>query len=224
MSAGKGKLVVFEGLDSAGKRTQALMLLERLKKSGRKTAYAAFPTYEKTVFGKLVGKYLRGELKLGPYSAALVYALDRMQFRGDFVEKLRHGAVVVLDRYVNSNLYQAARVAPAERPRFIKWLDAIESPLPAAGAVVFLNVPPEVSERLLEARGAKMKRFKGKDLHEKSLEYQREVGKVYAGEARRRKWIIVDCWRKAGGDVVMRPREEIHEAVWSALKARRIVR
>jgi len=218
----RGRLIVFEGLDSAGKKTQALMLVKRLKREGPGVVLAAFPTYEKTRFGKLVSGYLRGEITASPYTAALVYALDRCQFREDFLEKIRGGKTIVVDRYVYSNLYQAARIKPGQRKWFVEWLDCLEAPMPAADAVILLDAPPEVSERLLEGRGAKMKRFRGKDILEKSLEYQREVRSVYLSEARKRKWIVVDCWKKIGGDLVMRPRQEIHESVWRALRKRRI--
>ncbi len=218
----KGRLIVFEGLDSAGKKTQALALLKRLRALGGKAEVASFPTYEKTVFGKLVGNYLRGEMRLTPYEAALAYALDRAQFREALLEKLRAGKTIVVDRYVYSNFYQAARIKPEQRKWFVAWLECLEAPMPKADAVVFLDVPPEVSERLLEARGAKIKRFRGRDILEKSLEYQREVRKVYLSEAKKRKWIVVDCWKKIGGDLVMRPRQEIHESVWHALKKKRI--
>ena len=212
---------MIEGLDAAGKKTQAQLLADRLKKSGRRTVFATFPTYEKTVFGRLVGKYLKGELGLSPFTASLVFALDRLQFREHFLKKLAEGAVLVLDRYVNSNqAYQAARLPPAERAAFVKWLDAVESPMPAPAAVVYLDVPAELGEMMLEGRGAKMKRFKGKDVHEKSLEYQREVGRVYLAEAKRRKWIVVGCSFRKGDEIVMRPREDIHEDIWRALKSK----
>lgn len=220
----KGRIIVVEGLDAAGKKTQALMLAGRLKKSGKKTCFATFPTYEKTVFGRLVGKYLKGELKLSPFTASLVFALDRLQFRDDFAKKLAEGAILVLDRYVNSNqAYQAARLPAAQRAAFIKWLDAVESPMPAPAAVVYLNVPAELGELMLQGRGAKMKRFKGKDVHEKSLDYQREVGRVYLAEAKRKKWIMIECSFRRGDEIVMKSREEIREDIWKALRARGIV-
>lgn len=43
----RGKLIVFEGLDRAGKTTQCQMLVEALEKSGQKVKFMRFPgTYK----------------------------------------------------------------------------------------------------------------------------------------------------------------------------------
>ena len=44
--SGRGRLVVFEGLDQSGKQTQAEMLRDWLVSTGRTVRLLSFPTYD----------------------------------------------------------------------------------------------------------------------------------------------------------------------------------
>ena len=56
----KGKFIVIEGIDQSGKKTQSILLRNRLKKNGYKVGYISFPKYN-TSIGKLVKKCLHDD-------------------------------------------------------------------------------------------------------------------------------------------------------------------
>ena len=214
---GKGKLIVFEGLDASGKHTQCELLLRKLCACGVRTAFYAFPAYE-TRYGKLIARYLAGEFgpkdALSPKAIAALYALDRMQFRDAIARDLKNGKTVVCDRYVQSNLYQAAKLPRDQRPKFEAWAQRLEANAPAADCVVFLDVPVARGREMLKARGRKI------DVHEADANYQKEVRHEYLLAAKRDKnWVIVEC--AAAGRMLSR--EAVSARVWAALKKRRIL-
>ena len=55
----RGKFFLLEGGDSCGKKTQANLLAEKLKKEGKRVEIIHFPTYQKTPLGIFVAKYLK---------------------------------------------------------------------------------------------------------------------------------------------------------------------
>ncbi len=172
MASVRGKLIVIEGISSAGKKTQAELLLARLKSEGIKAELMHFPTYEKTLFGSLVGKYLAGEFGAKEEIievACLLYALDRYQFKKQIEEKLANNVFLVLDRYSQSNMgFQGAFFKGAEFNKMIDWIECVESRLPKADAVVFLDTPRKITEKLIEKREKKnvfVKENNGRDIH-----------------------------------------------------------
>ena len=58
----KGKFIVIDGTDGSGKTTQANLLIDRLKKSGRNPQMADFPQYNTKSAG-MVEEYLSGKYK-----------------------------------------------------------------------------------------------------------------------------------------------------------------
>ncbi len=48
-------LIAIEGIDRSGKRTHSMLLLERLRKIGRRVEHITFPDY-KTPLGKEINK------------------------------------------------------------------------------------------------------------------------------------------------------------------------
>jgi len=204
----EGKLIVLEGSDSAGKRTQSEMLLERLKKEGFEASLISFPRYE-TFFGKLVKKYLSGEFgsleKVKPELASLLYSLDRYDAMPEIEKLLDEGKVVVLDRYTASNVaHQASKFSGEERDSFIKWMEAVESRLPKPNLTIFLDLPVEVSLKLMKERPRE------KDIHELNSEYLKATREVYISLSENKDWEKIDC---AQGNSI-KPREEIRKMVW----------
>ena len=215
---GEMALIVLEGIDASGKKTQAQLLVERLKGSGRKAVLIDFPSYEANPFGKLIARYLKGEF--GPRErvpkkfVCLLYALDRYSRKKEIEGFLRKGFVVVLDRYTQANLaYQTADLKGRERRKFIAWIEELEKGLPKADAVVFLDVPPLESQKLLGKRKSKIEGVK-KDIHEKDRAFARRVYANYGLLAREKKWVVVKCMQKG----VLKPKEEIAALVFKALR------
>ncbi len=207
----KGKLIVIEGTDASGKHTQATALAAQLREKGKEVEEISFPTYE-TPFGKLVRKYLDGGFgpleSLPPEIPSMLYAADRLQHRDKLLEWLSKGKIVIANRYVQSNLYSAARISIAgARKSFIGWLKALEPTMPKADAVIFLDVPIAEAQGLLEKRG------NVKDLHERNTAYLENVREVYLQQAKAENWTVIGCIKNGK----MQSKEEIADAVYKAV-------
>ena len=214
-----GKLIVFEGTDSSGKKTQVELLAKRLKAEGKNAEVMSFPSYERTELGKLLSRYLKGEFgtkeQVGPEVGCMLYAMDRYQFKGKIENTLKGGKTLILDRYIPSNIYQAAKAEGKERLAIWEWAKNMESRLPQPDVVVFLNVPAEVSAKLFAGREMKSALVgKALDIHEADRAYQEAVRRLYLEVAKKERWIVIDCSRNG----TMRRPEDIHEDVYSKLK------
>ncbi len=197
-------LVAIEGIDGAGKRTQARLLKDRAEQAGLSAAVVSFPRYGQTVFARSVTDYLNGsKLEMGPASArytALLYAGDRFESR-DWLEELRRNHdLVVLDRYVGSNLaYQGAKVQPAQRQALVEWIATIEYEvfgLPPADLNVLLDVPLEVASALVHRKPPRTYTDRRQDLHEADADYLAQCRDVYHWLTRQEAfgpWVTVNC-------------------------------
>src|SRR5579863_6909341 len=126
----RGKLIVLEGIDGSGKRTQIEMLARALDSHEIGSARISFPRYER-FFGKMVARFLNGEFgplsAVDPHFSALLYAGDRLESKPVMESALAAGKVLLADRYVASNLaHQGARVAAEKRGNFVAWLKQLE--------------------------------------------------------------------------------------------------
>ena len=175
----RGKLIVIEGTDCSGKATQSEILYNRLSENGYKIFKTSFPMYD-TPTGKIIGgPYLGKEhICLGWFKegannvpakvASLYYAADRLYNIGIINEHLNNGEIVILDRYVTSNMgHQAGKIKDKEqRIEMFKWLEKLEFDLlelPRPDIKIFLHMPYEFSKKLQSNRTEL-------DEHEKSLE------------------------------------------------------
>lgn len=105
----RGTLITIEGLDGAGKSTLAHALADEIAERGHFVALLREPG------GVDVSERIRALVKdpalaVSPRTEALLYAAARAQLVLERLEPLLHdGAVVLLDRYVDSSLaYQGA--------------------------------------------------------------------------------------------------------------------
>lgn len=207
-----GKLIVFEGIDGAGKATQVELLAKHMRRAGKPVTVFASPRYG-TVTGDIVKSALHGAygdfVALSPYLSGLPYIVDFAAMKDEMLRALKKGDVIC-DRYVPSTLaYHSAKLSGESARQFIATVEDIafsKLGLPKPHRVIYLRVPVEVARRLMER--------KKKDQHERNAAYQARVAQAYAGLAARKNWRTVECVR--GGR--MRSVEEIHEDV--ALAAR----
>jgi dTMP kinase len=221
----KGAIIVFEGTDASGKATQAKLFFEKLQFLGIDAELFSFPRYN-SFFGGLVGKHLAGEFgsikELSPEFCALLYSLDRYQIKKEIEEKVAAGKVLVMDRYVQSNIaHQTAKFSsPLEQKNFLAWAESLESRMPKASAIVFFNMPTEAAQKLMAGkdRAESYRQGAQKDLHEVDSTYLERTRRIYALLAKRHKWIAIDCALKRHGSWFVRPKEEIHGEAWKKLK------
>ena len=103
---------------------------------------------------------------------------------------LDEGGIVLLDRYVYSNIaYQCAKIDdPQEREALRKWIFDTEYGqfgLPKPDLNIFLDVPIGFVEKKLEAgrKGDDREYLEGKtDIHEADIEFQKHVRDVYVSQ------------------------------------------
>ena len=220
----RGKIVVFEGTDSSGKATQAGFLVDKLQRQGIAVELVSFPRYG-SPFGEMVGRYLAGEFgskeELVPEFVGLLYALDRYHAKRELNRKLDMGITLVLDRYKASNLaHQGAKfLKKGEQEKFINWLVAVESRLPREDAVVFLNMPEDAAQKLMQGpdRIKDYRKGEAKDLHESDTEYLRRTREVYKRLAKKQKWVWVDVAFLEKREWIVRSKQEIAIEVWQKL-------
>lgn len=228
--ARKGKIIVIEGSDSAGKEVQSRKLYQSLRRENYPVKFLGFPRFDR-FFGKIVGRYLRGEFGditgLSPRLVSLPFALDRFELKNDIIRWLENGKLIVCNRYVGSNLaYMSAGLPEGQRPRFIKWLEELEYKklgIPREDISIFLHVPAKVGQKLTYQKREKtyMKGLGRGDLHERNLDYLKATGEQFFWLCRnRRHWVAVESMVDEEN---LRPIEEIHQEIVQILKKRRII-
>lgn len=213
-----GKLMVIDGLDGCGKSTQ-LELLDRYLQ-GKNTPYRqiSFPDYAQES-SALVRMYLNGDLgtsvsDVNAYAASSFYAVDRYASYKRFWEKdYLAGIPIIAARYTTSNaIHQMTKLPSSEWDAYLEWLEDYEYTklsLPRPDCVLFLDMPPEISQRLLSNRyqGDENK----KDIHERDRQYLLNCRKAALYAANRKGWTVLPC--NSGNDVL--PRESIHQQIVS---------
>jgi dTMP kinase len=215
-----GALLALEGIDGAGKGTQAARLVETAAARGHRVASFSFPLYDGNPFSRAVADYLNGEFgsadDVHPELAALLYAGDRFHARPRIVEALEGNDLVVCDRYVGSNMaHQGAKLAGEERRRLLEWLDEVEFGefgLPRPSLVVLLDAPVAVARELVGRKSARAYTALEADIHEADAAHSGATRDVYLELAARHGWQVV---RTATGDEP-RPVAAIADEVWAA--------
>ncbi len=101
----KGKFIVFEGLDGSGKGTQINLLVEEMKKRGRRVYQTAEPTESST--GGMIRDALAGFVKRDEYELSALFLADRIFHnvnpKNGIAQFLERGIDVVCDRYYYSS-------------------------------------------------------------------------------------------------------------------------
>ncbi len=226
--AKRGKLIVIDGSDGSGKATQTRLILARLKAGGYRTKTLDFPQYEANHFGRLLGRCLAGDfgdfISIDPHIGSVLYAADRFESKPKIEGWLKAGNIVVLDRYVSANqIHQGGKIHDAKKQKvFLEWLDRMEHGvfgLPRPDAIVYLDVPIEISQRLLSQEEQTRKKVylkKGqKDLAETNVKHLAESrGNALRLVKKLNMWTRIDCSKK--GELLSR--EAIAERVWQRVK------
>ena len=225
-------LVVLEGLDGAGKSTQVKKLRTYLESLYGSLEYVHFPRYDAPVYGDLISSFLRGDFgsneTVHPQLVALLFAEDRHGAAPAMKETLERGGVMLLDRYVYSNIaYQCAKIKDdQEAERLRDWIFNTEYgdfALPKPDLNIFLDVPISFVESKLKADRAGDDRdyLEGaQDIHEADIEFQKRVRAIYRKQCELDpKFIRIDCSDEYG--MMLPPGaifEKVKTVVDSALK------
>ena len=195
-----GKLIVIEGLDGSGKSTQEELLKKRLSDSGVKVNFIKLPIYDDLAC-ELVKMYLAGRFGKKPgdvnaYAASAFFAVDRyVSYNCYWKEAYKNGEVFLADRYTTSNAYhQLTKTDKADWDSYLGWLEDFEynkMGIPKPDAVIYLDMPIEVSQKLMTGRynGDESK----KDIHEKDVDYLNSCREAADYACKKLGWERVEC-------------------------------
>jgi dTMP kinase len=195
-----GKLIVIEGLDGSGKSTQMKNLIAYLEEKNRPYRQIKLPDYDDPS-STLVRMYLSGEFgdkpdDVGAYAASSFYAVDRYAgFKRHWGADYENGALILADRYTTSNAVHQCSKLPREKwDGYLEWLYDYEFNLlgiPKPDLVIYLDMKPEVSQKLLS------KRYSGndakKDIHERDVSYLEHCRVAAKYAADKLGWSVISC-------------------------------
>jgi len=168
----RGLLVVFEGIDGAGKSTQIRRLALLARALGFECIESREPTYGQ--YGRLLRESAAVE-RLSRTREHELLLLDRREHLDTLVQPaLARGAVVLLDRYYFSSIaYQAGPGLAAEQIRAEN-----EAFAPKPDLLLILDLPVEVGLARIGARGDRPNAFEAVT----TLQHCRTVYRGFAGE------------------------------------------
>jgi dTMP kinase len=216
-------LVNIEGIDGSGKGTQAHRLVERLRELGFRTTLLSFPRYDATRFGRAIGDFLNGRYgrldEIHPFLVSLLFAGDRFESREVLQDALRSSDVVVLDRYVASNIaHQASKRDGAERDELTRAILDLEFriyALPQPDVIVLLDLPPDMAQQLIANKAARSYTDRSADIQEADRDYLGRCREVYLRLAQTQPdWHHVPCCDATR----LRSVDEIANDVWSFIR------
>lgn len=196
--------IVFEGIDGAGKTTQARALVARLRRQGRRVQLVREPG--STGLGERVRRILLSrKTSLVPQAELLLFAAARAQLVGEVVRPLLDaGVMVIADRFTPSTwAYQGSgRGLSAEA---LRCLEEIVTHGLEPDLVFLLDVPAEVA---LQRKGVLLDRVEREGLAFLESVRQRYHALAEATPAR---------WRVLDGTA---PIEALKQRVWAEVSAR----
>lgn len=225
----RGKIILIEGTDGSGKKTQSTSLVERLTSEGIPAERMSFPRYH-TPTGRIVGQCYLGKKGLGEGDvawfgdadsvdskiAALYYAADRFAATPKMNDILDSGKQLILDRYVESNMAHQGgkKTDQKEREEIIDFIHGLEYEhlkLPKPDLSIFLYMPFGVTSILRKNRGEEPDGHEGNESHLKRAE------ETYLSLSERFGWKRIDCAPDGTIDSLRTP-ENIHNELYEIVK------
>ena len=216
----RGKIIVIDGVDGSGKKTQVAMLLKRLKKDGIKVATLDFPQYENNFIGKNIKEFLTHPEytfhKQHPKVFSIILAADRWESKQKIEKYLDQGYLVILDRYMSSNqIHQGGKIKDEKKwEEFMTWLDTLEFKvfkIPRPNLILYLNLKIANIEKMLKLRG-------NFDNAEKDLQHQAEaIGSAIRLAKKYKIFNMINCDDEKS-EMGIKSRVEINYLIYSQIK------
>ncbi|HEY7694554.1 MAG TPA: dTMP kinase [Nitrososphaeraceae archaeon] len=170
----KGKIIVFEGIDKAGKTTQAKLLEKKL---GSKCVRIDFPDYS-TPVGKEIKHFLDGKRDYPDEVKMILLSANRWEKKIQIEKIVGKGTTIIMNRYYQSNL-----VYGISKGLKLDWLLSLDEGMPKADLVIVIDINPKTLVR----------RSKNVvDTFEKDLALIGRVKKNYRILARKFKWRVIE--------------------------------
>lgn len=186
-------IIVIEGSDQAGKKTQSELLAKALRARKLKTKIFSFPDYT-TPLGKEIDSFLHGKRKFPPQVIHCLLAANRWEKLQEIKKAQSENSILIMNRYYQSNLVYGM----ANQLNF-KWLQNLDEGLPKADLVIVLDVSQRESFNRKQSR---------RDKFEKNRKFLDQISKTYRKLAKQLGWKLVDA---------SRPKEEVHQSILEIL-------
>lgn len=201
----RGKFIVFEGIDGAGKTTQINLLANYLREQGRAVYCTAEPT--ETVSGGLLRDALSGATRRTICEMAAMFVFDRINHNVNPVngiqKMLADGFDVICDRYYYSSLaYQGSGTDP-------EWVGNMNLNCPEImrpDVCIFLDLTPEQSMARINRNRATQEIYENE---EKLTQVRNQFYRVFEDLKDRDNIRVVNAYR---------PVEEIHQDIVALVK------
>ena len=206
-------IIVLEGTDGCGKKTQSEMLFNNLVNTGKKCILISFPNYASQSSAP-VSMYLSGQFggtdEFNGYQASILYATDRMLTLKTI--NVNDYDYIIFDRYTTSSMvHQSSKLKKKkEIDDFLDWIEDLEYGklgLPKPDKVIFLDVPIDYTLSLIKERAVEGGRIKNDILEDETL--QREAYERAKYVARKNEWNTIKCVQNGK----LLSREIIHEKI-----------
>lgn len=131
-------IIVFEGIDGAGKTTQVRSLKDYYENQGKKCSILKCPDRHSPT-GALIDSYLKGDCMLSsPQIANLILAANIWEVAEEAKKRSSLGEIVIMDRYKYTHVaYSMARGSPR------RACESVLEGVVEADKIVFLDIKPE---------------------------------------------------------------------------------
>lgn len=209
--------IVIDWIDGSGKWTQVKLIQENLEKLWKKVKVLDYPRYwEKSAFA--VEKYLNWDYwkDVTAKQASIFYALDRFDDSFNIKSDLENYDFIISNRYVSANMiHQAGKISDEkQKHEFLDWLEELEYwifNIPRPDKTIFLNVSPEVSQKLVLMKEEReyLKWWKKMDLHEEDKDHLKHAHNSAMSIVEKYNWVKIDCENNWN----MRSIEEINKQI-----------
>jgi dTMP kinase len=173
----KGRIVVIEGMDKAGKTTQSRVLVSALKNKGKLCASLDFPDYS-TPIGKEIKSFLDGKRDYPDETKLMLLSANRWERKETIDRMLSNGTILVMNRYYHSNLAYGV-----SKNLELDWLMTLDRGLPKEDLCIVLEIRPTISESRSKHAG---------DLFENDKDLLKNVYKNYRKLAKLFNWKIIN--------------------------------
>ena len=184
----KGKIIVIEGIDKAGKGTQSNLLQSRLlinalKFSGNVCTIMDFPDYT-TPIGQEIRAFLDGNRNYTLETKHVLMSANRWEKKKEIESLIENGTIIIMNRYYQSNL-----VYGVSHGLNLKWLLNLDKGLPKEDVVIVLEVNPNTSYQRVPGN---------RDSFEIDRKLLTKVHKNYRKLAKQFNWKVINGERVSG--------------------------
>jgi len=191
--ATRGKIIVIEGTDKAGKTSQSRTLAATPKVSGKVCVILDFPDYT-TPIGMEIKAFLEGKRDYLPEVKHLLFSANRWEKKKEIESMLENGTIIVMNRYWQSNL-----VYGVANGMDINWLLRLDKGLPKEDIVLVMLVNPNISAKRAEMQ----------DAFESDPQLAAKAYKNYLKFAKQYRWKVIDGSKS---------KEQVHQEITKIIR------